>query len=364
MDIKYYFKLYTRNHEFIDELYIFSNVEYTKTLNGICNMTFNIPIRYLSKKNIELSLGQHIELYRIEDHKESLLWYGVVNSPSPQSGDINCTCLGYASLLQNRNFTYIEIDNENEWKKTYYSKHYGDLIFELIDAINKVYPTGIYLGANQDTSLLTDRVINWDDDLYDKIQEFIEDSNCYFTIDKNRMFNFYNVIGEDKLYYEITDYNILGQWDYTMDETQIYNVINARIFFEENVEGQEEPIKTILISHAEDINSINRYGRREKVSSASNDIKLQETLDAQVKEELETYKNPLVSCNVKVGISDIFNIFDIEPGDYVTLNSEEKRINQKIRVLEYTVNLTENTVSISLGNSIFRDAKPQIYRFR
>ena len=364
MDIKYYFKLYTRNHEFIDELYIFSNVEYTKTLNGICNMTFNIPIRYLSKKNIELSLGQHIELYRIEDHKESLLWYGVVNSPSPQSGDINCTCLGYASLLQNRNFTYINIDSENEWKKTYYSKHYGNLIFELIDEINRIYHTGIYLGVNQDTNLITDRVINWDDDLYDKIQEFIEDSNCYFAIDKNRMFNFYNAIGEDKLYYEITDYNILGQWDYTMDETQIYNVINARIFFEENVEGQEEPIKTILISHAEDINSINRYGRREKVSSASNDIKLQETLDAQVKEELETYKDPLVSCNVKVGISDIFNIFDIEPGDYVTLNSEEKRINQKIRVLEYTVNLTENTVSISLGNSIFRDAKPQIYRFR
>ena len=364
MDIKYYFKLYTRNHEFIDELYIFSNVEYTKTLNGICNMTFNIPIRYLSKKNIELSLGQHIELYGIDEHKESLLWYGVINSPSPQSCDINCTCLGYASLLQNRNFTYIEIDNENEWKKTYYSKHYGDLIFTLIDQVNRIYPTGIYLGTNQDTNLITDRVINWDDDLYEKIQEFIEDSNCYFTIDKDRMFNFYNAIGEEKLYYEITDYNILGQWDYTVDETQIYNVINARIFYEENVEGQQEPIKTILISHAEDINSINCYGRREKVSDASSDIKLQETLDAQVKEELETYKDPLVSCNVKVGISDIFNIFDIEPGDYVTLNSEEKRINQKIRVLEYTVNLTENTVSISLGNSIFRDAKPQIYRFR
>ena len=364
MDIKYYFKLYTRNHELIDELYIFSNVEYTKTLNGICNMTFNIPIRYLSEKNIELSLGQHIELYRIDEHKEYLLWYGVINSPSPQSCDINCTCLGYASLLQNRNFTYIEIDNENEWKKTYYSKHYGDLIFTLINEINRIYPTGIYLGANQDTSLLTDRVINWDDDLYDKIQEFIEDSNCYFTIDTDRMFNFYNTLGEDKLYYEITDYNILGQWDYTIDETQIYNVINARIFYEESVEGQEEQVKTILISHAEDINSINRYGRREKVSDACSDIKLQETLDAQVKEELEINKDPLVSCNVKVGISDVFNIFDINPGDYITLNSEEKEINQKIRVLEYTVNLTENTVSISLGNSIFRDVKPNIYRFR
>ena len=201
MDIKYYFKLYTRNHEFIDELYIFSNVEYTKTLNGICNMTFNIPIRYLSEKNIELSLGQHIELYRIDRHKEYLLWYGVINSPSPQSCDINCTCLGYASLLQNRNFTYINIYSEKEWKKSYYSKPYGDLIFELIDEINGIYHTGIYLGVNQDNNLITDRVINLDDDLYDKIQEFVEDSNFYFSIDKNRMFNFYNTIGEDKLFY-------------------------------------------------------------------------------------------------------------------------------------------------------------------
>ena len=55
MDIKYYFKLYTRNHELINELYIFSNVEYTKTLNGVCNMTLNTPIKYVSEKNIELS---------------------------------------------------------------------------------------------------------------------------------------------------------------------------------------------------------------------------------------------------------------------------------------------------------------------
>ena len=364
MDIKYYFKLYTKDHDFIDELYIFSGVEYTKTLNGIGNMTFNIPINYLSQKEIELCLGQHIELYMIKDHKEQLLWYGVVNSPAPSQNDINCTCLGYASLLQNRNFTYIELDSENEWKKTYYSKTYGNLIFTLINEINKVHPTGIYTYSNQDTNLVTDRVINWDDDLYEKIQEFIEDSNCYFTIDENRRFNFYKSLGENKNYYEITDYNILGNWDYTIDQTQIYNVINSRIFFEETIEGQDEPVQTILTSHAEDINSINMYGRREKVCDSSSDIKLQETLDAQVSEELETYKDPLVSCNVKVGISDVFNIFDIEPGDYITLNSAEKQINQSIKVLEYTVNLTDNNVSISLGNSIFREVMPKIYRFK
>ena len=37
---------------------------------------------------------------------------------------------------------------------------------------------------------------------------------------------------------------------------------------------------------------------------------------------------------------------------------------QAIKVLEYTVNLTDNTVSISLGNSIFREVMPKIYRFK
>ena len=126
MGIKYYIRLYTRHHVLIDELYIFGNVKYTKTLNGIGNMEFTMPIRYLKEKNIELALGQHIELYLIGDNKENLLWYGVVNSPVPSGPDIQCTCLGYACLLQNRNINYINKDYENERKKTYYNKQYGN----------------------------------------------------------------------------------------------------------------------------------------------------------------------------------------------------------------------------------------------
>ena len=88
MGIKYYIRLYTRHHVLIDELYIFGNVKYTKTLNGIGNMEFTMPIRYLKEKNIELALGQHIEIYLIGDNKENLLWYGVVNSPVPSGPDI------------------------------------------------------------------------------------------------------------------------------------------------------------------------------------------------------------------------------------------------------------------------------------
>ena len=326
-------------------------------------MDFSIPIKYLKEKEIELALGQHVELYLIENNIENLLWYGVVNSPIPNGVDIQCTCLGYACLLQNRNFTYISIDSENEWKKTYHNKKYGDLIFELINQINIIYRTEIELGKLEDTTKRTDRVINWDDDLYEKIQEFIEDSNCYFDIDKDRRFNFYASYGKDKSdYYEINDYNIIGAWNYSIDETQIFNCIHARTVYTEKPEGSEEDVTTILISDFKDDESIKNYGMREMVLT-TNDIRLQETLDEQVKEALATYKDPLVSCTVEVGICDSFNIFDIKPGDYIKLNTEKYGLNIKIRVLEYTVNLNTNTVSMTLGNSIFREVMPNIYRY-
>lgn len=354
MDIKYFFRLYTKEHELIDELYLIDNIKYTKTLNGMGNLEFNAPIGYLSKKGIELTLGQHIELY---NDKGELLWYGVVNSPCPSGFDINVLCLGYACLLENRNFTNIVLNSDNAWSKTYPNKRYGDLIFSLINEINGIAETGIKIGKLKETSLVTDRIINWNDDLYAKIQEFIEDSNCYFFIDKDRYFNFYNQIGEDKSdYYEINDYNIIGSWDYAIDQTQIANVINARVVWE------EEGVTTALVSSAIDENSISMYGRREKALSV-NDIRLQETLDKQCLEELNTYKNPLVSCSVEVGISESFNIFDINVGDYILLNSEQYNIKDKIKVLEYTVNLKTNTVTITLGNSIFRENKLNIYRY-
>ena len=362
MGIKYYIRLYTRHHILIDELYIFGNVKYTKTLNGIGNMEFTMPIRYLKEKNIELALGQHIELYLIENNEENILWYGVVNSPVPSGPDIQCTCLGYACLLQNRNFTYIDIDSENEWKKTYYNKQYGNLIQELIREINDIYDTGIGIGTIQPTTQRTDRIINWDDDLYDKIQEFIEESNCYFLINKDRFFNFYTKYGKDKSeYYEINDYNIIGQWDYTIDETQIFNSIHARTVYTESGENGDQ-VTTILKSDFKDDESIKMYGMREMPLTV-NEIKLQETLDEQCKDALAMYKDPLVTCNVEIGICDSFNIFDIEPGDTIKLNTEKYNLNIKIRVLEYTVDLTKNTVNISLGNAIFRDVKPNIYRY-
>ena len=358
MGIKYFIKLYTKDHILIDELYLLSNISFTKTLNGLGNMEFNIPVEYLNEKKLELILGQHIELYKIENNKEEIVWYGVINSPAPNGSDINCISLGYATLLQNRTFTDIELNNENKFNKTFYNKQYGALIFTLIRQINNIYNTGIELNECIDSELRTDRIINWDDDLYAKIQEFIEASNCYFTIDKDRRFNFYNKIGEDKSeYYEINDYNIVGNWNYSIDCTQIANVVSARVVY------KEDDVTNVLTSSKLDLDSINTYGRREKTLDV-NDTRLQSTLDKQCEETLNLYKDPLVSCDVEVSISDTFNIFDIEPGDYVKLNSDKNNLNMNIRVLEYTTDLTTNTVKITLGNSIFRENKPNIYRYK
>lgn len=358
MDIKYFIKLYTRQHELIDELYVLSNISFSKTLNGIGSCTFNSPIKYLSEKEIELILNQHIELYKIENNKEELLWFGVVNSPCPVNEDIQCICLGYACLFQNRNFIDIGLNSKNEFKRDYHNKTYGSLIFSLISEINNITRTGIELGECEDSTLKTDRVIEWSDDLYEKIQEFIEASNCYFQITEERKFNFYKNLGEDKSeYYEINDYNIIGSLDYIIDQTQIANVVSARVSWE------EDKVFNALMSTAIDYNSLNLYGRREKVIQV-NDIRLQETLDKQCEEVLNAYKDPLINCTVKVGISEVFNIFDIGVGDYIKLNTEKYKLNIKIKVLEYKVDLTENTVTITLGNSIFRDNKPTIYRYK
>ena len=175
-------------------------------------------------------------------------------------------------------------------------------------------------------------------------------------------FNFYTNYGKDKSeYYAINDYNIIGQWDYTIDETQIFNSIHARTVYTESGEDGNQ-ITTILKSDFKDDESIKMYGMREMPLTV-NEIKLQETLDEQCKDALAMYKDPLVTCNVEVGICDSFNIFDIEPGDTIKLNTEKYNLNIKIRVLEYTVDLTKNTVNISLGNAIFRDVKPNIYRY-
>ena len=71
-----------------------------------------------------------------------------------------------------------------------------------------------------------------------------------------------------------------------------------------------------------------------------------------------------INITLKVVINDELDIFDIEVGDYIYIESDLLNINQKIRVLEYTVNIKENTVDVVLGNTIYRDNTVINYKYQ
>ena len=76
------------------------------------------------------------------------------------------------------------------------------------------------------------------------------------------------------------------------------------------------------------------------------------------------YKRPLTSFTLEVKIDDIFNIYDIEPGDYINFNSNKYQYNGLIRVMEYEVDKINEKVKITIGNSIFREKALEIYRYK
>ena len=101
----YYLKLYDRNKVLKDncEIYLFSNLTYTKTLNGTGNLSFNTPIRYIKENEINILPGDCIELYLSENKSEECIWWGVVVNPSNTSlNQMSVVCEGYFSCLKNR----------------------------------------------------------------------------------------------------------------------------------------------------------------------------------------------------------------------------------------------------------------------
>lgn len=359
----FYLNLYSKDHDLLDspEIHIFSNLTYTKTLNGIGNLSFNTPINYIKNNEVELLSGMHIELIRVIDNKEECVWYGVIISTTPTGSDYSLVCYGYKELLNKRLFKdmFNTATNANPLlSETYNDYTYGKLIFTLINKVNLIEHTGITLGANIDTNLLTTRIIKWNDDLGSKVDEFITDSSCYFHITRDRKFNFYNTFGENKSdFYEINDSNLLSTSNIIIDESTVYNRVYAL-----NTYTDDNDIEHNLISLKEDINSINAYGLKEKELTV-NDLREQSTIDQYTLNELNLCSQPSTTIQLTVAITDCFDIFDIEVGDVVNINSDKLNLYTPIKLLEFTVNLTQKSVSVTLGNTIVRENNYIKYKY-
>ena len=194
------------------------------------------------------------------------------------------------------------------------------------------------------------------------VTEFLEDSGLYYTIDKDRKFNIHSEIGEDKSeYYIIHDGNLINCSQAVIDYSAIKNRIYVfNQYTEEDSEGNS--IDKYITYVAEDKDSIANFGVKDYVLSV-NDLRNIETAEKYANKELLKLSQPNINITIKVVINDELDIFDIEVGDYIYIESDLLNINQKIRVLEYTANIKENTVDIVLGNTIYRDNTVINYKY-
>ena len=376
--MEFFLKIYTSDHIIIDEIYEITDLDYTFAINGIGKANISVP--YYTKKTNQKNykISNDIEIWRkvkkkkkkrikLEDEKvtnefrtveisyydEELLWWGVIYNTIPEGTNLKIECSGYAAKIENRLFNqYI-----NEGFKMYRGT-YDKVLFSMLKDINSYYDTGIKEGNYQYISLETERKIEWNDNFYDKLNDFTTDSNYYWDIDNNRALNLYSKIGEDKSYYEINDeVNVIDTLSINTS-SEIYNHIIAKNTYTE----EESDVEVTLISEKKNQDSINLYGLRTKELSV-NDIHIQETLDNYVQRELDKCSDPILNITIEVSNSGTFNIFDIKKGDLVTLNLNCLKLNSKIKIMEYTIHPKTLTATITLGNCYFRPNKPNMYRF-
>ena len=367
----FYLKLYDKNHSLKDncDIHLFSNLQYTKTLNGVNSLNFNVPVNYLKQNEIEINLNDDIELYMTEFNTETCIWWGKVINPTNTSvNEISVVCEGYFSCLFNKIQKhlydhFINTGNKDYLEETYSNVGYGELILSLIGTQNYYDFTGVSQGANKDYSKLkTTRIISWDDLLDEKISEFIEAGGLYFEIDQDKKFNIYSSYGEDKSeYYIIQDGNLLSCSQNIIDYSKIINQVYALNNFTEEQEDGTQVDKYVTYI-AEDKESIALYGLKQEVLTV-NDLREQDTIKSYAEQELSKVSRPTVNIILNCTITDELNIYSINTGDYISIDSKLLGLKGKYKVLEYTVDLTTQTVEISLGNCLYRNNEIKQYRY-
>lgn len=340
-----YIYIYDKDHTKLAEIYDLTEIEYTHTLNGICSATIKIPSN--SPKNTDENKQEynHIEIYKVIDGIDKLLWWGVLANWTPDGVNIELSCLGYFYLLNKR--IYRE-------DKTYSARKYNVLAKNMLEYVNAISDTGITIGESQESSSSTERKLSEGDDIWTKLQEYLSDSNTYARIDKDRKLNYYNEkYGTDKSdYYEVNKFNLISTNSMNRDSTSLYNYILGSSKYTEN--NEEKTITCVKLNEE----SISRYGLLEYYLDL-NDITKQSTLEERVQEYLDKHSIPNVNMELEVINCDTLNIYDLDVGDYIHLGLNDLYgIDTNIRVIEITVNSKNETAKLTLGNVLYREVSP------
>lgn len=341
-------RIYSKDHEIIDELYRFAPPTYGWTLNDISTMDISFALNDPKCDPVTMQMGNHIELI---DQSNKIVWGGVVMGQSFEDVAIRLNCMDYGILLK-----YCRMR-----AKQYPNMEYGALIQTMIEDCRaaRAGNLGISIGEIATGALKTERKVDNSDFLWDKIKEYGDDANYDYGVDNNRAFYFCLRRGQDKPYY-VLEYggdadNIIVSPSLARDILDLANEVYAEV----SIPGEDGAEDTILTATAGNDQSIQTYGLFEGVCSINTGVTLQSTVDTSAYGDVQRRSIPADTISLTIRDSALCPFDDIEVGDRVTLHIVPYfDYTASVRILAMTHDESAGTRSITVGSTIFKPQPP------
>lgn len=336
-------QIFNNKHDLIDELYDFSNLSYSHTLNGTPKCSFKVPLMHSKSTRDNFTHFNHIEI--LEDGVK--IWGGVLVGTTFENTDVALNCFGYIHLLKR---LYRK-------RKTYRGT-YNQVLIEMFEDIEKIHPTGLKLGNLEVSNIETSRVVDAEDYLLDKFVGYCEDLGYCLEVDSNRNINFYTHKGTKKPYtlQETKEYsNLILSPSITVDSTEMANYVYGTVKIENEDESEDE---IYLTSEKLDIESYELYGLREGFYKANEGVVRQSTLDSQTSIYLDKCKLPLNAIDLNCVDSGLCDMKDVDTGDTVQLYIEKYfNFKEDVRILEINRDCTKNEYKLVVGDLLYKPNK-------
>lgn len=331
-------KLYDKNHVLLAELVKHSPPSYTWTLNGYGKADFSIGLEDSKATPENLQFMNHVEIYS----GDALQWGGVIVMRDFNGPSIKLNCYGYLYLFKKRRLR----------AKQYATMDYGNLLKTMVEEANAIAETGITIGTIASGALETTRKVENTDYTLDKMTDFAESGNYNIEVSADRKFNFQLRKGSFKENY-LLEYggrrdNIVSEPELSVSTSEMANSVYS------------ETSENALTSTANDAASRNLYGLLEGTYSASNSIVYQSTLDGYVSAELQRRAEPLASLKLTIVDSGLCPFADLFVGDTIPVSLVPYwGFKENMRILEMKHDEDSGTRELTLGDIIYRPAKPE-----
>ena len=242
-------RVYNKDWEFLDEIYEYSNLEYTKGINTIDTMTFDVPLnsRHATPEILEfMNKIEYIDI-TMENGKEikNVIWRGVIVDRTFNSANIQLGCYSLLFLLSKR-----RLKNDEEFEQcavNYLAEHIvQDANSDIQDPTHYNYT--LQLGEVVDINEVwdyADRKFKSDDIALDQLIK-LADEFGYYVYEKDGKLVFDNKLGETKDNYilqfskENANDNILKLPSLNQSVIDTVNNIHGRVEYEKEYSEEDE----------------------------------------------------------------------------------------------------------------------------